>query len=146
MTRLVRILAVALLAFAAATPAAAQFDVKKKLPKVPGTEKGKPAAAPAATGGGGTLVLDDEVIERIIKGMRAAKAYREDAAKANTPYGRHLQAKAAYAEAKPKCDAGSATFATRCYTRSCCSAPGRCCSRSRPSRATSARSRSSRPA
>lgn len=113
MTRLVRILAVTLLALAAATPAAAQFDVKKKLPKVPGAEKGKPATAPGAAATGGTLVLDDAVIERIIKGMRAAKAYREDAAKANTPYGRHIQAKAAYAEAKPKCDAGSATFATR---------------------------------
>jgi hypothetical protein len=113
MTRLVRILAVALLALAAATPAAAQFDVKKKLPKVPGAEKGKPAAAPAAAATGGTLVLDDAVIERIIKGMRAAKAYREDAAKANTPYGRYMQGKAAYAEAKAKCDAGSATFATR---------------------------------
>jgi hypothetical protein len=111
MTRLVRILAVALLALAAATPAAAQFDVKKKVKSVTGA---KPAAAPAAVDpGGGTMVLDDEVIERIIKGMRVAKAYREDAAKANTPYGRHMRAKAAYAEAKPKCDAGSATFATR---------------------------------
>jgi len=113
MTRLVRILAAALLAVAAATPAAAQFDVKKKLPKVPGTEKGQPAAAPAATGGGGTLVLDDAVVERMIKGMRAAKAYREDAAKANTPYGRHIQAKAAYAEAQPKCEEGRATYVTR---------------------------------
>ena len=111
MTRLARILAGALLAFAAATPAAAQFDVKKKVKSVTGAEKAKPAATPAAAGG--TLVLDDEVIERIIKGMRAAKAYREEAAKANTPYGRHMQAKAAYAEAKPKCEAGSATFATR---------------------------------
>jgi hypothetical protein len=45
--------------------------------------------------------------------MRAAKQYREDAAKANTPYARHMQDKAAYAEAKTKCDAGSATFAAR---------------------------------
>jgi hypothetical protein len=111
MTRVARIFAVSFLTIVMVTPAAAQFDVKKKLPKVPGA---KPAAAPAAaTGGGGALVLDDEVIERLIKGMRAAKAYREDAKKANTPYGRHLQAKAAYAEAKSKCDAGSATFATR---------------------------------
>jgi hypothetical protein len=114
MTRLVRILAVAVLALAAATPAAAQFDVKKKVKSVTGAEKAKPAAAPAAAdAGGGTLVLDDEVIERIIKGMRAAKAYREDAAKANTPYGRHLQAKAAYAEAQPKCEAGRASFSAR---------------------------------
>jgi hypothetical protein len=113
MTRLARILAVALLALAAATPAAAQFGIKKKLPPVPGAEKAKPAAAPAAAGGGGTLVLDDEVIERMIKGMRAAKAYREDAAKANTPYGRHMQAKAAYAEAQPKCEEGRATYPTR---------------------------------
>jgi hypothetical protein len=113
MTRLVHIIAVALLALAAATPAAAQFDVKKKLPKVPGAEKGKPAAAPAAAGGGETLVLDDDVIERLIKGMRAAKAYREDAKKANTPYGRHLQAKAAYAEAQLKCEEGRASYVTR---------------------------------
>jgi hypothetical protein len=113
MTRLARILAVALLALAAVTPAAAQFGIKKKLPSVPGTEKGQPAAAPAAPGGGGTLVLDDEVIERMIKGLRAAKAYREDAAKANTPYGRHMQAKAAYAEAHPKCEEGRQTYVTR---------------------------------
>jgi len=112
MTRIVHILAVVLLALAAATPAAAQFGVKKKLPKVPGTEKGTPAAAPAATGGG-ALVLDDEVIERMIKGMRAAKAYREQAAKADTPYGRYMQAKAAYAEAQPKCEEARATFPTR---------------------------------
>ena len=110
MIRVVRILAVALLAIALATPAAAQFDVKKKVKSMTGAEKAKPAAA---TGGGGMLVLDDEVIERIIKGMRAAQAYREDAAKANTPYGRHMQAKAAYAEAQPKCEEGRATYATR---------------------------------
>jgi hypothetical protein len=113
MTRLVRILAVAFLAITLATPAAAQFGVKKKLPKVPGTEKAQPAAAPAAAGGGGTLVLDDAVIDRMIKGMRAAKAYREDAAKANTPYGRHMQAKAAYAEAKEKCDAAMQAYPSR---------------------------------
>ncbi len=113
MIRLVRILAVALLALAAATPAAAQFDVKKKVKSIAGGEKAKPAAAPAATGGGGMLVLDDEVIERIIKGMRAAKAYREHATQANTPYGRHMQAKAAYAEAKSKCDEAMQSYSTR---------------------------------
>ena len=113
MTRLVRTLAMALLALAAATPAAAQINVKKKLPKVPGAEKGKPAAATAATGGGGMLALDDEVIERIIKGMRAAKKYREDAGKANTPYGRHVQAKAAYTEAHSQCEAARSTYVTR---------------------------------
>jgi hypothetical protein len=114
MTRLVRILVLASLAFAAATPAAAQFDVKKKVKSMTGAEKAKPAAAPAAaTGGGGMLVLDDAVVERMIKGMRAAKAYREDAKKANTPYGRHMQAKAAYAEAKAKCDAAMQSYTTR---------------------------------
>jgi hypothetical protein len=39
--------------------------------------------------------------------------YREDAAKASTPYGRHMQAKAAYAEAQPECEEGRATYATR---------------------------------
>jgi hypothetical protein len=78
-----------------------------------GAEKAKPAAAPAAAATGGTLVLDDEVIERLIKGMRAAKQYRDDAKKANTPYGRHVQAKAAYAEAQPKCEAERQTYVTR---------------------------------
>jgi hypothetical protein len=108
-----RTLALILLGLSVAVPASAQFDVKKKVKSMTGAEKAKPAAAPAAPAPGGTLVLDDEVIERIIKGMRAAKAYREDAAKADTPYGRHLQAKAAYAEAKPKCEEGRATYATR---------------------------------
>jgi hypothetical protein len=108
-----RTLAHVLLALTVAAPASAQFKVPKKVKEMTGAEKAKPAAAPAAAAAGGTLVLDDDVIERIIKGLHAAKAYREDAAKANTPYGRQMQARAAYTEAKPKCEAAQQTFATR---------------------------------
>jgi hypothetical protein len=108
-----RTLAQVLLALAVAAPASAQFKVPKKVKEMTGAEKAKPAAAPAAAAAGGTLVLDDDVIERIIKGLHAAKAYREHAAKANTPYGRQMQARAAYTEAKPKCEAGQQSFPTR---------------------------------
>ena len=98
MTALVRILALASLALATAAPAFAQFKVPKKVKEMTGAEKAKPAAAAAGAEGGGTLVLNDDVIGRLIKGMHAAKAYREDAKKANTPYGRYMQAEAAYAK------------------------------------------------
>jgi hypothetical protein len=111
--RLVRILALILLALAVAAPAAAQIDLKKKLKKAAGGEKAQPAVATAGAETAGTLVLDDDVIGQMIKGLRAAKAHREAAAKGDTPYGRHLKAKTAYAEAKSKCDAGSQTLVAR---------------------------------
>jgi len=108
-----RTLALVLLSLAIATPASAQFKVPKKVKDVTGAEKAKPAAAPAATGGGGTLVLDDEVIDQMIKGLRARDAHKAAAAKADTPYGRYQQGKAAYVEAKAKCDAAMQSYPTR---------------------------------
>src|SRR5688572_25885250 len=108
-----RTLALAVFSLAVATPASAQFKVPKKVKDVTGAEKAKPTAAVTGAPTGGTLVLDDDLVERMIKGLHAAKAYRENAAKANTPYGRHVRARAAYAEAKPKCEEGSRTFVTR---------------------------------
>ncbi|HEY9506627.1 MAG TPA: hypothetical protein VIQ27_11685 [Gemmatimonadales bacterium] len=108
-----RTLALVLLSLTVAAPASAQFKVPKKVKEMTGAEKAKPAAVPAGAAGGGTLVLDDAVIGRLIKGMRAANAYREDAKQANTPYGRHMQAKAAYTEAKAKCDAAMQSYTSR---------------------------------
>jgi hypothetical protein len=101
-----------LLALAVATPATAQLGLKKKLKAAATGENASPAAAAGAEPGG-ALVLDDEVVERIIKGLRAGKAHRESAARADTPYGRHLLAKAAYAEARSKCEAGAQTLVAR---------------------------------
>ena len=108
-----RTLALVLLSLAVAAPASAQFKVPKKVKDVTGAEKGKPAAAPAATGGGGTLVLDDEVIDQMIKGLRARDAHKAAAAKEDTPYGHYLQRKTAYAEAKAKCDAAMQSYPAR---------------------------------
>ena len=108
-----RTLALVLLSLAVAAPASAQFKVPKKVKDVTGAEKAKPAAAPAATGGGGMLVLDDEVIDQMIKGLRARDAHKAAAAKADTPYGRYQQGKAAYVEAKAKCDAAMQSYPTR---------------------------------
>ena len=107
-----RTFALVLLSLTVAVPASAQFKIPKKVKDVTGAEKAATTSAPAATGGG-TLVLDDNVVDRMIKGMRAAEAYRKDAAKANTPYGRHMQAKAAYVEAKAKCDAAMESYTSR---------------------------------
>lgn len=111
--RLVRILALILLALAVAAPAAAQIDLRKKLKKAAGGEQAQPEVAAAGGETAGTPVLDDEVVAQLIKGLRAGRAHREAAKKGNTPYGRHLQAKAAYAEAKSKCEAGSQTLVAR---------------------------------
>jgi hypothetical protein len=111
--RLVRILALILLALAVAAPASAQIDLKKKLKRAAGGEKAQPEVAAAGAETAGTLVLDDQVIEQMIKGLRAARAHREAAAKADTPYGRYLKQKAAYAEATSKCEAAKQTLVTR---------------------------------
>jgi hypothetical protein len=101
-----------------ATPAWAQFGgLKKKLKAAAATETGAtdaagaPAPGPAATGG--TVVLTDDVVARLIEGMNAAAAEREAAKNADTPYGRYHKASAAYASAKDKCSAAMASFGTR---------------------------------
>jgi hypothetical protein len=113
---LARAVALVVLAAATAAPAAAQIGgITKKLKTAAGAPEtpAKDASAATAAQGGGVLVLDDEVLESFIKGLRAGQAEREAAAKADTPYGRYIRAQAAYAEAKPKCDAAMQTWAQR---------------------------------
>jgi hypothetical protein len=104
------------LAAAAATPVPAQIGgLKKKIKAAAGTpetaeKSAQPAAAPA---GGGTIVLTDDVLKRLITGLRAGKSEREAAGKEDTPYGRYLRADSAYRAAKEKCDAAAATYAQR---------------------------------
>ena len=108
-----------LLTLTAATTAPAAAQIGGRLKKKVRAAAGVPE--PAATRGGptaggetaGTLVLDDDVLERLMKGLRAGRAERDAAAKSDTPYGRHIKAAAAYAEAKSKCDAASRTFPQR---------------------------------
>ena len=115
-SRTMRAAAFLFLMTAIATPLAAQFGgLKKKVKAAAGVSPAaQPTAQPAANpAGGGTLVLDDEVIERLIKGFHAAKAEREAAAKSDTPYGRYARQEAAYKAAKPKCDAAQQTWPQR---------------------------------
>lgn len=104
------------LAAATAVPAAAQIGgLKKKLKPASGAPEApdKGARAVRAAEGGGILVLDDEVLDRFMAGLRAGKAERAAAAKEDTPYGRYVRAAAAYADAKPKCDAAAQTWPQR---------------------------------
>ena len=110
-----RAAAFVVLAAATAAPAAAQLGaIRKKVRPVTGAP---PAAVPQrpapADAGGGTVVLSEDVVDRLIAGMRAAHAVRDEAAKEDTPFGRYRRAEAAYAIAKPKCEAGAQTYAQR---------------------------------
>lgn len=119
MRHLARAGAVVLLAGALGTPATAQIGgLKKKVRAAAGVPEAPAAEARAAggAGGGGTVVVDDEVLDRLVAGLRAGKAEKENAKKSDTPYGRYLRDEAAYAAAKPKCDAGAATFGQRAAT------------------------------
>lgn len=109
-----RLLIAVLAALGVSTPAVAQF---KKL-KDAVTKKADPkpaAAAPQASGqsDGGTVAVTPDVVDRLLAGLRAAKAEREKAEKEDTPYGRYNLAKAAYAAAKPKCEAAQMTWGQR---------------------------------
>jgi hypothetical protein len=113
--KLVRAIAVAVLAAAVVSPAAAQFGgLKKKVKAAAGAEE-KPAPPAQAGGGdgGGTLVLDDDVVNRFLLGFKAAQAEREVATKENTPYGKYLQAQIAAEAAARKCSGAQATFPQR---------------------------------
>ena len=110
--RTFRLLVAVLVALGVSTPAAAQF---KKL-KDAVTKKADPkpdAAAPQAPADGGTVAVTPDVVDRLLAGLRAAKAEREKAGKEDTPYGRYNRAKAAYAVAKPKCEAAQMTWGQR---------------------------------
>lgn len=107
-----RLLVAVLVALGVSTPAAAQF---KKL-KDAVTKKADPkpeAAAPQAPADGGIVVLTPESVDRLLIGLRAAKAEREKAVKEDTPYGRYLRGKAAADSAAAKCAAAQATWTQR---------------------------------
>jgi len=119
------------------TPASAQFGALKKKLKgeaaqkaaekaveaagvdasaVPGaaTETGSaPVSARAAAPTGGMLVLNAEVVDRLVAGLKARAAEREAARKQDTPYGRYHTGLAAYEVAKPKCEAAMPGFYQR---------------------------------
>jgi hypothetical protein len=115
--KLFRATALLLLAAAAAAPVSAQIGgLKKKVraaagAPAPAEQGGRPVAA--AGTGGEVLVLDDEVLDRLVAGIRAGQAERAAAAKSDTPYGRYNRAAAAYEEAKLKCDAAAQTHYQR---------------------------------
>jgi hypothetical protein len=116
-----RLAVATVVALAIATPASAQVSGLTKRVKEKAGQKVDPSAADSATddpaeatapgAAGGMIVLTDEVVSQLLAGLKAGQADREAAAKENTPYGRFKKAEAAYAEAKPKCDAAQQTFA-----------------------------------
>jgi hypothetical protein len=108
-----RATAVAALALGVATPAAAQFGgLKKRLKTAATSTQDAPEPGPVAANGG-TIVLDAEVVGRLIAGLRAAESERQAAAKEDTPYGRYSEARKAYEVAQPKCEQGRQTFPNR---------------------------------
>jgi hypothetical protein len=125
---LLRTAALVAVALGLATPAAAQFGGLKKKLKGSAEQEGAKKATEAATGqapeaaqaadagapaGGGTVVLTEDVVKQLIAGLKAAQAERDAAKKEDTPYGRYIQGQAAYADAKAKCDAATATWGQR---------------------------------
>jgi hypothetical protein len=124
-----RLALAALVALAIATPASAQFGGLKKKLKDAAAQEGASKAATAAgapsenpaeaadagapAGGGGTIVLTEDVVGRLLAGLKAGEAERQAAAKEDTPYGRYQKAQAAYPAAKAKCDQAQQTFAQR---------------------------------
>jgi hypothetical protein len=111
-----RVLALVVAALVATSPASAQFGgLKKKLKgdaAANAAEKAGDQAGVEPTAAQGapipteqTLVLTPEVVDRLITGLKAGAAERDVAKKEDTPYGRYNKAQAAYAVAKPKCEA-----------------------------------------
>ena len=122
-----RMLVAVLVALCVSTPATAQFGLKKRLKgaaaqegasKAAGAAGATPeapaqAARPAAPDDGGTVALTPDVVDRLLIGLRAAKAERQKAVKEDTPYGRYTRGKAAYDAAKTKCGAAQMTWGQR---------------------------------
>ena len=109
----------ALAAFMLVTPAAAQFgSLKKKIKKAAGQEDST-AQSPttnantATPAQGGTIVLTSDVVSQLVTGLKAGQAERDAAANEDSPYGRYLKGKKAYAAAKPKCEAAQASWPQR---------------------------------
>jgi hypothetical protein len=120
-----RALAVAAVALTFASPAAAQFgglkkkikaaaagDAADKAVSTPAAAQDAPEPGPAAAGGG-MVVLDADLVERLISGLKARESERKAAEAENTPYGKYHRDLAAYERAQPKCRAGQQTFGQR---------------------------------
>lgn len=105
------IILVASLATGGASPVAGQFGgLKKKIKSATGAaqakeEPGTPGQAGGGGNAGGTIVLDDDVLNRYLVYFRTMQAEREAARKEDTPYGRYLKADAAAQAAAAKCKA-----------------------------------------
>ena len=127
---ILRVAAVAVLALSITTPAWAQFGGLKKKLKAQAGQEGVSKAAGAATGAspeaaeateaaapgedrGGVVVLSEDVVNRLLAGLQAGQAERAAGAKEDTPYGRYKKAEAAYADAKPRCEAAQQTFSQK---------------------------------
>lgn len=109
---LVRLVLVTLAALVIAAPASAQFGgLRKKIKPTPAQPANSPQSDPP--GGGGMVVLTDGVVQQLLAGLKAGQVERAAAAKEDTPFGRYKKAEAAYAEAKPKCEAAQQTFYER---------------------------------
>src|SRR5262249_13436323 len=62
---------------------------------------------------GGTVVLTPEVVDQLIAGLKATKAYRDSARTGDNSFGRYNRAIAAFEAAKAKCDASHQALLTR---------------------------------
>jgi hypothetical protein len=110
--RTVRLLVAVLVALGVSSPAAAQFK-KLKDAVTKKADPPKPAASASGQADGGEVAVTPDVVDRLLAGLRAAKAEREKAAKEDTPFGRYNRAKAAAEAAKPKCAAAQTTWVQR---------------------------------
>ena len=128
MGALVRAGTCVLIMLSVASPAAAQFGgLKKKLKSAAGQEAaadGQKAAggsnaaaakqaAPAGDAAGGSVVLTPQVVDQLLAGLTATKAYRENARTGDTPVGRYNKAVEAYQAAKVKCENSHQSFINR---------------------------------
>jgi hypothetical protein len=128
MRALVRGGACVLVMLGVATPAAAQFGgLKKKLKAAAGQEAAAEGAkqagvsdAPAANvaagnagATGGTVVLTPDVVDQLLAGLKATKAYRDSARTGDTPVGRYNRAAEAYKAAQVKCENSHQSFINR---------------------------------
>jgi hypothetical protein len=126
---LARAAALVALALGVASPAAAQIGsgLTKKLKKAAGQdgankageqagvaapEEAQAAGAPAG-GAGGQVVLTEDVVNRMIAGLKAAQAERAAAEKEDTPFSRYKRDMAAYEDAKAKCTAAQTDWPRR---------------------------------
>jgi len=125
MGALVRAGACVLVMLVVASPATAQLGgLKKKVKAAAGQDAAAegakqagvsdaPAANPAAGragAAGGTVVLTPEVVDQLLAGLKATKAYRDSARTGDNSYGRYNRARAAFDSAKVKCEQSHQAF------------------------------------